>query len=90
MSTFNLSSIRSSQSAMRYETSEKEHDIAHEVLLVAILTHIAKTEGSNQGLIALGQSVEAIIGRSHPNSYRIASDLINEAKENFKKSQSES
>lgn len=90
MSTFNLSSIRSSESALRHPTSEKEHGIAHEVLLVAILTHIAKSEGSNQGLIALGQSVEAIIGKSHPNSTRIASDLINEAKENFIKSQSDS
>lgn len=90
MSTFNLSSIRSSESSMRHETTEKEHDIAHEVLLVAILTHIAKSEGSNQGLVALGQSVEAIIGKSHPNSARIALDLINEAKENFKKPQSDS
>jgi|GEM_PF-1813832 len=90
MSTFNLSSIRSSGSALRHETSEKEHAIAHEVLLVAILTHIAKEEGSNQGLLKLGESVEAILGKSNPNSLRIASDLINEAKENFKKSQSAS
>ncbi|WP_336803602.1 hypothetical protein [Erwinia aphidicola] len=90
MSTFNLSSIRSSGSALRHETTEKEHAIAHEALLVAILAHIAKEEGSNQGLIAIGQSLEAIIGKSYPNSTRIALDLINEAKENFKKSHSAS
>lgn len=88
MSTFNLSSIRSSHSPMRIQTSEKEHDVAHEVLLVAILTHLAKAEGSNMGLIQLGNTVESIIGKSHPNSTKIALDLINEAKEIFKASQS--
>ncbi|KAB8312935.1 hypothetical protein EH228_04450 [Erwinia endophytica] len=85
MSTFNLSSYRSSGSAVRHETTDKEHGIAHEVLLVAIMTYLAKQEQTNQGLIEVGQLVEGIIGKSHPNSLRIASDLINEAKENFKK-----
>jgi len=84
MSSFNLSSLRSSGSPLRHPTTEKEHAIAHEVLLVAILTHIAKSEGSNQPLLALDELVKSIIGQTNPNSYRIATDLINEAKEKFK------
>ena len=83
MSSFNLSSLRSSGSPLRVETTDKEHAVAHEALLVAILTHLARSAGSNSALLELEDTVKKLIGSSNPNSQRIASDLINEAKENF-------
>lgn len=83
MSSFNQSSLRSSNSPLRVETTDKEHAVAHEALLVAILTHLARVAGSNTALLELEDTVKKLIGNSNPNSHRIASDLINEAKENF-------
>jgi len=85
MSSFNLTSVRSSSSPLRTDTTPQEHAIAHEVLLVAILTDLARAKGCPSALIELRQTVESIIGKSHPNSFRIASDLINEAAENFQR-----
>lgn len=85
MSSFNLSSLRSSGSPLCIQTTDKEHAIAHEAILVALLTNVAKAAESNQALIELEGTVKKLIGTSNPNSFRIASDLINEAKENFKK-----
>lgn len=85
MASFNLTSLRSKSSPMAHKTSQSEHDIAHEVLLVAILSHISQAEGSNKSLMAIRQTVEELIGKSNPNSTRIASDLINDAAEFIKK-----
>ncbi|EFJ2109268.1 hypothetical protein [Escherichia coli] len=86
MSSFNHSSLRSSGSPLRVETTDKEHAIAHEALLVAILTHLARAAGSNAALLELEETVKKLTCNSNPNSLRIASDLINEAKENFHRS----
>lgn len=85
MSSFNLSSLRSSGSPLRVDTTNEQHAVAHEALLVAMLTHLARAAGSNSALLELEDTVKKLIGNSHPNSHRIASDLINEAKENFHK-----
>ena len=42
MSSFNLSSLRSSGSPLRVETTNEQHAVAHEAILVAILTHLAR------------------------------------------------
>lgn len=83
MSSFNQTSLRSSNSPLRIETTDKEHAITHEAILVALLTNVARSAHSNQALIELEETVKGLISNSNPNSFRIASDLINEAKENF-------
>lgn len=85
MSSFNQTSLRSSNSPLRVDTTNEQHAIAHEALLVAMLTHLARSAGSNSALLELEDTVKKLIGNSHPSSHRIASDLINEAKENFHK-----
>lgn len=84
MSSFNLSSLRSS-GPMSHQSTDKEHAIAHEVLLIALLTQLAKAENSNKVLIEIMQTVESMIGKSNPNSTRIATALINEAAEKLNK-----
>lgn len=85
MTTFNQTCLRSSGSPLRVETTPQEHAIAHEVLLVALLTNVARASGSNLILNELEATVKSLIGTSHPNSSRIASDLITEAKQNLDK-----
>lgn len=86
MSSFNQSSLRSSGSPSRIQTTDKEHAVAHEAILVALLTNVARAAGSNEALIELESTVKSLIGTSNPNSFKIASDLISEAKDNFHRS----
>lgn len=79
-SMFNQSCLRSRGSALSVTSTDEEHAIAHEALLIAILVEIANHSASNQTLNNIfGQAASALTGK--PKSTKIVQDLITEAQQ---------
>ncbi|WP_105663300.1 hypothetical protein [Cronobacter dublinensis] len=80
--SFNLTSLRSSNSPLAKQTTPEEHAVAHEALLLAILKELQRISGDQNTLVNIQNTCSQILERADRNrSKAITFDLITEAQQ---------